>query len=107
MIPDVVGSNPIAHPKLMVLGPLAQLVEQLTLNQLVVGSNPTRPTTLKIRRTGSSLRLFFLVSLEQWHARRAPVLQCLWDVNTGMDLFTRGQKSYNLLLSCQSDIDID
>ena len=25
-------------------GPLAQLVEQLTLNQLVVGSNPTRPT---------------------------------------------------------------
>ena len=27
-------------------GPLAQLVEQLTLNQLVVGSNPTRPTIL-------------------------------------------------------------
>ncbi len=27
-----------------VLGPLAQLVEQLTLNQLVVGSIPTRPT---------------------------------------------------------------
>ena len=27
-------------------GPLAQLVEQLTLNQLVVGSIPTRPTTL-------------------------------------------------------------
>ena len=26
------------------LGPLAQLVEQLTLNQLVVGSIPTRPT---------------------------------------------------------------
>ena len=26
-------------------GPLAQLVEQLTLNQRVVGSNPTRPTT--------------------------------------------------------------
>ena len=25
-------------------GPLAQLVEQLTLNQLVVGSIPTRPT---------------------------------------------------------------
>ena len=25
-------------------GPLAQLVEQLTLNQRVVGSNPTRPT---------------------------------------------------------------
>ena len=27
-------------------GPLAQLVEQLTLNQLVVGSIPTRPTNL-------------------------------------------------------------
>ena len=26
------------------LGPLAQLVEQLTLNQRVVGSKPTRPT---------------------------------------------------------------
>ena len=25
-------------------GPLAQSVEQLTFNQLVVGSNPTRPT---------------------------------------------------------------
>src|SRR5690606_16630055 len=28
----------------MLKGPLAQLVEQLTLNQLVVGSSPTRPT---------------------------------------------------------------
>lgn len=27
-------------------GPLAQLVEQLTLNQRVVGSIPTRPTTV-------------------------------------------------------------
>ena len=45
MIPDVVGSNPIAHPKFKVSGPLAQLVEQLTLNQVVVGSNPTRPTS--------------------------------------------------------------
>ena len=26
-------------------GSLAQLVEQLAFNQLVVGSNPTRPTT--------------------------------------------------------------
>jgi hypothetical protein len=31
-----------------VYGPLAQLVEQLTLNQLVVGSIPTRPTNLAI-----------------------------------------------------------
>ena len=28
------------------LGPLAQLVEHLTFNQVVVGSNPTRPTIL-------------------------------------------------------------
>ncbi len=34
-------------------GPLAQLVEQLTLNQLVVGSNPTRPTN-KIRGLSQS-----------------------------------------------------
>ncbi len=50
------GSSPVVHPtpqgagveKLFVgkslYGPLAQLVEQLTLNQLVVGSIPTRPT---------------------------------------------------------------
>ncbi len=30
-------------------GPLAQLVEQLTLNQLVVGSIPTRPTNFAMR----------------------------------------------------------
>ncbi len=32
-----------------VFGPLAQLVEQLTLNQLVVGSSPTRPTISNTR----------------------------------------------------------
>ena len=40
--PVVVGSIPIAHP--IHNGPLAQLVEQLTLNQLVEGSSPSRPT---------------------------------------------------------------
>jgi hypothetical protein len=53
VIPAVAGSNPVVHPTSRgsvgdVLsgfdGPLAQLVEQLTLNQLVVGSIPTRPT---------------------------------------------------------------
>ena len=53
VIPVVVGSSPIVHPSLMLVdivgrfikvGPLAQLSEQLTLNQRVVGSNPTRPT---------------------------------------------------------------
>ena len=56
VIPVVVGSSPIVHPKLnkfilgqcpeMFVGPLAQLVEQLTLNQRVVGSSPTSPTNL-------------------------------------------------------------
>lgn len=41
VIPVVVGSIPIVHP--IFYGPLAQLVEQLTLNQRVVGSIPTRP----------------------------------------------------------------
>ena len=44
VIPVVVGSSPIARPS---LGPLAQLVEQETLNLLVVGSNPTRPTNFQ------------------------------------------------------------
>ena len=55
VIPAVAGSSPVVHPTLWYLGavwvlsflgigPLAQLVEQLTLNQLVVGSIPTRPT---------------------------------------------------------------
>jgi hypothetical protein len=56
VIPAVAGSSPVVHPTFgswvelvcsfewVFLGPLAQLVEQLTLNQLVVGSIPTRPT---------------------------------------------------------------
>ena len=46
VIPAVVGSSPIVHPIFMIAGPLAQLVEQETLNLLVVGSIPTRPTNL-------------------------------------------------------------
>ena len=38
------GALPPASPR---FGPLAQLVEQLTLNQLVRGSNPRRPTSKK------------------------------------------------------------
>jgi hypothetical protein len=41
VIPVVAGSSPVVHP--IMYGPLAQLVEQLTLNQRVVGSIPTRP----------------------------------------------------------------
>jgi hypothetical protein len=43
VIPVVVGSNPIVHPKFLdskINGPLAQLVEQWTLNPLVQGSSP-------------------------------------------------------------------
>ncbi len=43
VVPGVVGSSPISHP--IFGGPLAQLVEQLTLNQWVEGSNPSGPTT--------------------------------------------------------------
>ncbi len=55
VIPAVAGSSPVVHPTFLVglrevcekvFGPLAQLVEQLTLNQLVVGSIPTRPTII-------------------------------------------------------------
>ena len=46
VIPVVVGSSPIVHPTNQ-NGPLAQLVEQETLNLLVVGSIPTRPTNSK------------------------------------------------------------
>jgi general stress protein CsbA len=45
-----------------VFGPLAQLVEQLTLNQLVVGSIPTRPTisasiVKNLRGTHASIKI--------------------------------------------------
>ena len=54
VIPAVVGSNPIVHPTFerprASIGPLAQLVEQWTLNPLVVSSIPTRPTTRTSRR---------------------------------------------------------
>ena len=49
VVPVVVGSIPIVHPTFGCAekcknGPLAQLVEQETLNLFVVGSIPTRPT---------------------------------------------------------------
>ena len=44
VIPVVEGSSPFIHPILLlvltIFGPLAQLVEQETLNLLVQGSNP-------------------------------------------------------------------
>jgi hypothetical protein len=41
VIPVVVGSSPIIHPR---FGPLAQLVEQETLNLLVESSSLSGPT---------------------------------------------------------------
>jgi hypothetical protein len=47
-------------------GPLAQLVEQLTLNQLVVGSIPTRPTNLSLDDDKSSSRERFILLAPVW-----------------------------------------
>ena len=53
MIPVVGGSSPLVHPIFVTIesprGPLAQLVEQETLNLLVLGSSPRRPTTFPAR----------------------------------------------------------
>ena len=38
-------TRPSVVPKYLLSGPLAQLVEQLTFNQWVTGSNPVRLTT--------------------------------------------------------------
>ena len=51
--PPVVGST-IQYP----VGPLAQLVEQLTLNQRAVGSTPTRPTIFSCQFTRFHAVLF-------------------------------------------------
>jgi hypothetical protein len=55
VIPVVAGSSPVVHPTNL-NGPLAQLVEQETLNLLVVGSIPTRPTTSEEFATGARKR---------------------------------------------------
>ena len=55
VIPAVAGSNPVVHP-IFRLGPLAQLVEQETLNLLVEGSTPSRPTRLFKRLVVSDFR---------------------------------------------------
>ena len=74
VVPVVVGSSPIGHPRLAITktrlsiygivtegheGPLAQLVEQLTLNQRVVGSIPTRPT-----KTGEKLNSYVAKNMD-------------------------------------------
>src|ERR1700683_2707697 len=68
VIPAVAGSSPVVHPTFdngcesssalleKVLGPLAQLVEQLTLNQLGVVSIPTRPTISPLPSTSTDVQ---------------------------------------------------
>ena len=58
VVPVVVGSNPISHP-IITNGPLAQPVEQGTLNPKVIGSIPIRPTN-KINK----LHALFILSLD-------------------------------------------
>ena len=41
---DVAGSSPVSRSISFFSGPLAQLVEQVTLNHKVAGSIPARPT---------------------------------------------------------------
>ena len=41
---DVEGPNPLARSNFLCHGSIAQLVEQVTLNHWVVGSNPSTPT---------------------------------------------------------------
>ncbi len=57
---EVESSCTTHHPEMMAAvksrkGSLAQLVEQLTFNQLVAGSNPARPTNVKRRPKGAFL----------------------------------------------------
>jgi hypothetical protein len=70
VIPVVVGSSPIIHPiiskalcALHQYGPLAQLVEQLTLNQLVRSSSLRRPTIFLPLHRG----IFLYVEQSAWH----------------------------------------
>ena len=60
-------------------GSLAQLVEQLTFNQLVAGSNPARPTNVKKRPKGA----FLLSAIQSLHNPYAPV-------NVFINVFTAG-----------------
>ena len=55
------------------MGALAQLVEQLTFNQLVAGSNPARPTSVKKRPKGAFLLCtgFFDSNLQQVRVERS------------------------------------
>ncbi len=71
-------------------GSLAQLVEQLTFNQLVAGSNPARPTNVKKRPKGA-----FLLSAH---------LQFVYfpAVNVSINVFTAGVSCFSLYTTYKS-----
>ena len=54
VMPVVAGSSPVFHPIFLKVGPLAQLVEQETLNLLVRGSSPRGPTIFFLKPENSS-----------------------------------------------------
>ena len=60
-------------------GSLAQLVEQLTFNQLVAGSNPARPTNVKKRPKGAFLlsEIFKDSNLQQVRVERSETTEPL------------------------------
>ena len=53
-------------------GSLAQLVEQLTFNQLVAGSNPARPTSFQTTFDGSLAQLVEQLTFNQLVAGSNP-----------------------------------
>ena len=69
VIPVVVGSSPIIHPR---SGPLAQLVEQETLNLLVESSSLSGPTN-----TYKGLAFCWPFVISKWRSCVIPVIECL------------------------------
>ena len=62
------------------IGSLAQSVEQLAFNQLVVGSNPTRPTTLQSFSSLYSGILFFRFSKFNFTGKPALITSIIFDL---------------------------
>ena len=89
MVDKITSEKDKIHCIYIVFGPLAQLVEQLTLNQRVAGSNPARPTIYQGERGSAGLKTW--VSLfEVPHAKVAELVDAL---ALGASGATRGSSS--------------
>ena len=55
---DVEGPNPLARSNFLCRGSIAQLVEQVTLNHWVVGSNPSTPTIHETPETWTKANVY-------------------------------------------------